>query len=685
MIPVRGKGKRRSEDTTDGARCTSSPEQRVSPPPSPSKPSLLSHDYSLRQRIKPLASFTIHNDNCPLTKAPRQVYTERHPTLIKSNMASATGHKGRKRKNIDPAEQSLSINIPRKRTRREKELPMQPLPRQWIRRAISYGAIWKTTWGSHIDYLIVDEEYEYKDALEELHLASFHNSLNVVNCNYTVECIEWDFKLDPTFPAYQLEGDPKKLPKELRNKVADSYVLSSQDLSEDLYQSLSTPTSIKKTSHNSQSSEVSLYITPSPMPVKVTPRSGRPNATPVSNVFDFNAALTKARKISSFSNQASVESDYGFSTDEEKGAFADQAVDKKQSKKARGSALDVSKFACMQPGSSSSSSNPNIRTIEVLQEMCNYYGVTNNTWRQLAYRRAVSALSREKTYVGTAKDARKINGIGESLAIKIEEIATTSHLQLHDKIQSDPANQALDLFTKIYGVGPAQAHRWIGQGYHEISDIPLCILTPSQKIGIDHFTDFNTRVPRSEVAEHRAIVTRALHKIDSELRTYIMGSYRRGAKTCGDIDLLITGPNANVSSLRTILLEDLLPALTEQGFIVAALASPGVDKGSIWHGASRLPGETIWRRLDLLLVPEAELGAAIIYFTGDELFNRSLRLSARKKGLRLNQRGLWARIKEITEKNDTQGRLIEGKNELKIFEELGVPWREAEPRNMAII
>jgi DNA polymerase IV len=78
----------------------------------------------------------------------------------------------------------------------------------------------------------------------------------------------------------------------------------------------------------------------------------------------------------------------------------------------------------------------------------------------------------------------------------------------------------------------------------------------------------------------------------------------------------------------------------------------------------------------LLLVPEEEMGAALIYFTGNDIFNRSMRLLASKKGMRLNQRGLYADVMRGKNREKiTEGTLLEGKSEKKIFEILGVPWR----------
>ena len=158
-----------------------------------------------------------------------------------------------------------------------------------------------------------------------------------------------------------------------------------------------------------------------------------------------------------------------------------------------------------------------------------------------------------------------------------------------------------------------------------------------------------------------------------------MGSFHRGAAHSGDIDMLISRPGASLAQLRTVVFDDLVPALSKAGFLKVALATSHAPdaSGSKWHGASCLPGSKVWRRMDLLLVPEAEMGAALIYFTGNDIFNRSMRLLARKKGMRLNQKGLYKDVKRGRRGEKlNEGTLVEGRCERRIFEVLGVPWRE---------
>ena len=80
--------------------------------------------------------------------------------------------------------------------------------------------------------------------------------------------------------------------------------------------------------------------------------------------------------------------------------------------------------------------------------------------------------------------------------------------------------------------------------------------------------------------------------------------------------------------------------LFAQGVIRHTLSNPD-DWRSLdakWMGLLASPGGKM-RRIDILGVPFPELGAALIYFTGNDIFNRSLRLKARHMGYSLNQRG----------------------------------------------
>lgn len=340
-------------------------------------------------------------------------------------------------------------------------------------------------------------------------------------------------------------------------------------------------------------------------------------------------------------------------------------------------------FQCMNPmGTSLKTSNPNARTIEVLEQMGNYYDQMQDQWRTLAYRKAVATLRRQTIKISTAKEAAALPFVGSRLADKIEEIVLTNRLRRLDSTRNDPTDKVLRLFLGVYGAGLVQANKWIQAGHRTLQDlINNAKLTDAQKVGIEHYNDFATRIPRSEVKEHGDYIRIALQKIDPDFQTTVMGSYRRGAKDSGDIDIIITKPGATVSALRDAVFHMLVPQLLDTGFLKAKLATSFSDDGTKWHGASCLPSLTMWRRLDLLLVPEEEMGAALLYFTGNDIFNRSIRLLASKKGMRLNQRGLYKDVfRGRNREKMNEGTLVEGRDEKRIFEILGVPWREPTER-----
>lgn len=374
-----------------------------------------------------------------------------------------------------------------------------------------------------------------------------------------------------------------------------------------------------------------------------------------------------------------------------------------------------SSFACMKGGLKGvESKNPNAETINSLMQLADQYGEGPQSWRRNAYRKAAGALKQQPVKILTYAEAIAINNIGESSAEKIEEFVKTGRIIKLQNLQNDPMVKVRGLFTSIYGVGTTQADLWIQKGYRTLDDIrEKAQLTPCQKIGLEHFNDLNTRIPRQEVEALGVHVARAARSIDRDVQLIIGGSYRRGADSSGDIDIMITRQGTSSTDQLIAFLDELVSKLTDEGFLTVALAAHRKShaddtSGSKWQGCCVLPqdeylgddgGEAaandtndnnnsgdgkwrpIWRRIDLLLVPETELGAALIYFTGNDIFNRSMRLLAQKKGMRLNQRGLYTGI--LRDRNHAKmndGELLEGANERKIFRHLGVHWREPHER-----
>ena len=326
--------------------------------------------------------------------------------------------------------------------------------------------------------------------------------------------------------------------------------------------------------------------------------------------------------------------------------------------------------------------NPNAYVIEKLQEMADYYDRTGDHWRTLSFRKGVTTLKRQTKKITTKEEALKLPNVGGSIAEAIEKIVQTGRLQRLEDTTKDPKNQILQLFMGIYGVGLSQATKWVQAGYKTLDELREKVpLSDNQKIGLEHYDDLQLCIPRAEVEAHADIFKSTLAGIDSGFQVTIGGSYRRGSANSGDIDLIITKPDATLAQVRDVVLDQVVPELFSINFLTAELARTSSDNGSKWHGCSSLDNGP-WRRIDFLLVPWDEMGAALIYFTGNDIFNRSIRLLASRKGMRLNQRGLYKDVMRGKGREKiTEGELLESKSEKRIFEILGVPWRPPEHRN----
>lgn len=172
--------------------------------------------------------------------------------------------------------------------------------------------------------------------------------------------------------------------------------------------------------------------------------------------------------------------------------------------------------------STSSTSSPNALTIEVLQQMCNYYEVTKDHWRFNAYRKAITALKRHPSRITTKEGALAIPGIGDRLADKIQEIVMTNTLRRLESIESDPDDEVIRVFCNIYDANYAQAQKWFAQGFRTLDDLrESADLIYGQRIGLEYYQDFQTRIPRAEVEAHGAYTRKTIQEIDPAITVTI--------------------------------------------------------------------------------------------------------------------------------------------------------------------
>lgn len=122
---------------------------------------------------------------------------------------------------------------------------------------------------------------------------------------------------------------------------------------------------------------------------------------------------------------------------------------------------------------------------------------------------------------------------------------------------------------------------------------------------------------------------------DSKHDVEVVGSYRRGKASCGDIDILITRKDGYV---ERYLLQNLVIELEKRKFITDNITHPRNFDGrsSVNYNGVCVFEDEIHHRIDLKLYPRHQYAFALLYFTGSDMFNRAMRLEAMGKGLILS-------------------------------------------------
>jgi DNA polymerase beta len=260
-----------------------------------------------------------------------------------------------------------------------------------------------------------------------------------------------------------------------------------------------------------------------------------------------------------------------------------------------------------------------------------------HTFKVRAYDKVIKGIQQIDYPIQNWEDLKHVDGIGKSIESKIKEILRDGKLFRVSEILSHPRTAILDELMNVYGIGPIKADELYKQGIYSIFDLKKEIkenpdlLNEVQRIGLHYVDDFFKRIPRNEIDLYKKILEKMTR--GTEFIFDIVGSYRRGAETSGDIDVLLTLPKESKNKVYKFhrLIED----LKTLGYLVATLAEG--DKK--YMGVFKLEG-TPGRRIDFMLTPREEYPYALLYFTGSKGFNIKVRRAALEKGLSLNEYGL---------------------------------------------
>nr|CAD7458976.1 unnamed protein product [Timema tahoe] len=296
----------------------------------------------------------------------------------------------------------------------------------------------------------------------------------------------------------------------------------------------------------------------------------------------------------------------------------------------------------------SSENNTNHDFCDFLSELANYErNVNRNIYKYNAYRKAASILAEHPVRIKSGEEARKLNGVGDKIGKKIDEFLQTGKLQKLEKIRNDDTNTAINLLTRVSGIGPAKAKELVNAGVMSVEDLQKHKdkLNHHQLIGLKYFEDFEKRVTKEEIQEIEKIIKEEVGKLDQDYLVTICGSYRRGKPDSGDIDVLLTHPSytsKDGNSKKSQLLKKVVSLLESIGLITDTISLGDIKFMGVCS-IKKARGESDIRpvrRLDIRLTPHDQYHCSILYFTGSDLFNKTMRAHALEHGFTLNEYSL---------------------------------------------
>lgn len=308
---------------------------------------------------------------------------------------------------------------------------------------------------------------------------------------------------------------------------------------------------------------------------------------------------------------------------------------------------------------------------KLLNEIADLLAITGAGFFQVrAYREAARVLMEEADPI-TKKNAsiasfKELPRIGNAIAEKMMSYISTGRIKTLEELRKEVPKGVRELL-KIPNLGPGR----IGKLYFmagvsnkrelikyaksgEIINLPGFGAKSVDKIlqAIASNQQKKKRHTRKDVEPVAKKLLGILKKIKSVHSAEIAGSYRRGAPTVGDLDILVTGDLDNVKFEKAV----------RKVFPDIAILGSGETKISFVIFPNNL-------QIDIRFLPKESYGAALLYFTGSKDFNVMMRKKAIELGYLLNEYALFK-----------DGEYHKGVTEKEVFKALGMKYVEPTKR-----
>ena len=320
------------------------------------------------------------------------------------------------------------------------------------------------------------------------------------------------------------------------------------------------------------------------------------------------------------------------------------------------------------------------RTLAEVADLLEIQG--SNPFRIRAYRgavRTVETLTRPLSeMVADGEDLTELQGIGKQVDSHIRELLQTGQLTVLDEIAEEIPRTLVEL-TRLDGVGPKKARKlWEELGVESVpmleAELGRGTVEPLPGFGaksvekirrsIEDYKKQTGRFLRADAEQLIAGLLKHMEEAPGVHRLEVAGSYRRRKETVGDIDFLASCDGDGKAVVD---------------HFVSFPGAVRVDAAGSTKGNLILPSGL---SVDLRVIPSRSYGAALHYFTGSKEHNVRVRTMAVKRGLRVNEWGVF-RVPEGVDAEalgKEDGERVGGATEEEVFGALDLPWIPPELR-----
>jgi len=268
----------------------------------------------------------------------------------------------------------------------------------------------------------------------------------------------------------------------------------------------------------------------------------------------------------------------------------------------------------------------------------------DSRFRIIAYEKAADIISnltqdlKDVYKTGGLKALQEIPGVGQNIALKIEEFIKTKKIKSYQKLLKKYPETMLAL-TEVPGIGAKVAYKL----YKELGITNITKLEKAAKAGLiqklPHFKEKSEHnilrginQYRVRTKERNRLLLKTGQRVAQEIITYLtkdpsvkkidtVGSLRRMKETVGDIDLVMA---TNQS-------KKVFDNLKRAEFVKTVL-SQGQTKMSFIHN--------LQIRVDIEVLAQKDYGSLLHHLTGSKEHNVRLRTWASEKGLKISEYGI---------------------------------------------